>query len=1166
VAEAGSSDHAAHEQPLGKRLFPIALTRTAGNFNDNAFKMVVTFVAVANEEDPGRRNAIIALGSMLFMLPYLVFPTVSGWVGDRFNKRKVLIAGKFGELGVMIYATVCFCMVAEWGWVPLLVGVSLMALQSTFFTPAFLGILPETFDERDLPNVNGILELFGFLGIILGTGSAVIYHEIPEKWVGFLGLYFILLAVIGIYGAWKTEDTHSPTISQRPGLHFITDYVRNMRFTWQTREIFLCIVGHATVMSVGMLLLTSLVSFVPDDLGFSKAWVSILQVGGAVGIGLGSFLAGKLSDHKAEFGLVPIGASMLTFFLILLYLCPTIPAGHEGLHWAHWYATISITCTGLGSGIFSLPFMVYLQDRTPVRVRGKTLAMMNALTFLAMFLVSLAMFIMTGGTAEPIANPDWLDSLRTSCFQYSIRDLYLWAAAVLVVATTTAFYLLPDFLCRFILVLATRTVYRMRVFGRDQVPHEGGALLLANHVTYVDGFLVGAATSRYVHFVVDESFADHPLVRPFRRWAGIVKMPMGEGPKALARGVKEVQALLRKGEVVCMFPEGKATGNGAIGEFKRGYQLMLPKGCETPVIPVNLGLMWGSVFSRGRRRSWRIRAARPVTVSFGEKLPSNATPFDARQAVSLLSSDAMSERGYGEHRLPDHYLRVGSRRRGEPLFADSGGEWRSNAQVMTRALALSRKLSELPGPHVGIVLPPCSGAVISALACYLANKIPVFLNFTSTAEAQQYAIEQCGIQRIVTSRKFVEQAKLPEREMYLYLDELAGAIDRSDRLYALRGLMMPRVSRLPEREKRDVAATATVLFSSGSTGTPKGIELTHHNLNTNAFTVSQVVHLEREDILLGALPMFHSFGFLATLWLPLTLGVRVMYHPNPRDAQRIGEIVQQAKCTILFATPTILQLYIRKCTPEQFASLRLVITGAERLRPAVAAAFAEKFGVVPIEGYGATELSPVVSVNMPADVSQLGQACGKPDSVGQPLHGVSVRTVSTEDGRILGADEEGLLLVKGPNVMKGYLNAPERTASVLKDGWYETGDLARIDQAGYIFITGRLSRFSKVGGEMIPHGALEDEMHDVLRIDDRQVVVVTGVPDSARGERLIVLHLSLEQSPTEIVSALREREFPNYSIPKVADFYEITEIPVLGTGKLDLAAIIVIAIERTQGD
>ena len=291
--------------------------------------------------------------------------------------------------------------------------------------------------------------------------------------------------------------------------------------------------------------------------------------------------------------------------------------------------------------------------------------------------------------------------------------------------------------------------------------------------------------------------------------------------------------------------------------------------------------------------------------------------------------------------------------------------------------------------------------------------------------------------------------------------------------------------------------------------------------------------------------------------------MKVIYHPNPLDSEGIGEIVQKEKVTMLFATPTFLQAYARKCSAEQFSSLRLVLSGAEKLRPAIASKFKEKFGITPIEGYGATELSPVVSINMPSHKKRIGQAIGREGSVGIPLAGVCVKIVDPESRERLNTGEEGLVIVKGPNVMPGYLNDPERTKEVIEDGWYNTGDLGYFDKDGYLYISGRLSRFSKIAGEMIPHGAVEEEINKVIESNDNQLIV-TAVNDEKRGERLIVLYVDLPVQVNDIITKMRDTGLPNLWIPKAKDFYKIDEIPVLGTGKTDLKKVRDLAVENTQ--
>ena len=355
----------------------------------------------------------------------------------------------------------------------------------------------------------------------------------------------------------------------------------------------------------------------------------------------------------------------------------------------------------------------------------------------------------------------------------------------------------------------------------------------------------------------------------------------------------------------------------------------------------------------------------------------------------------------------------------------------------------------------------------------------------------------------------------------------------------------------------------TIIFTSGSTGEPKGVMLSHKNVGSNTLAVDQTVHLRDEDVLLGVLPFFHSFGYTATMWLPLTLPPRSVYHYNPLDGRAVGTLAEKHAITILMAAPTFLRTYLKRCTPEQMRALNLVITGAEKLPRDLCEGFREKFGVEPSEGYGTTELSPVVSVNVPADRlgpnSPLGNKVG---SVGRPLPGISAKVVDPETGEDLGRNREGLLLVSGPNVMCGYYRLPRKTAEILKDGWYNTGDFARIDEEGFIHITGRQSRFSKLGGEMVPHIKIEETLAGLLgdaeETEDGQPeirVAVTAVSDPKKGERIVVVHKKLPLPAEQLLLKLAETGLPNLWIPDAKSFLEVEQIPILGTGKLDLKAL-----------
>ena len=375
------------------------------------------------------------------------------------------------------------------------------------------------------------------------------------------------------------------------------------------------------------------------------------------------------------------------------------------------------------------------------------------------------------------------------------------------------------------------------------------------------------------------------------------------------------------------------------------------------------------------------------------------------------------------------------------------------------------------------------------------------------------------------------------------------------------GLLERALSSTPHsalRTPHSLDDLATVIFSSGSTGEPKGVMLSHYNIGSNIEQMDQVFDLNRHDRFLGILPFFHSFGFTGTLWLPATLGVGVVFHPNPLDAKTIGPLVKHHAVTYLLATPTFLQIYLRGCAPGDFGSLRLVMTAAEKLPDRLAAAFEAHFGIRPMEGYGCTECAPTVAVNAPdfraAGFHQVGVKRG---SIGHPLPGVCVRVVDAENpwnGNPLPLGQAGLLLVRGPNVMLGYLGKPEKTAEVLRDGWYCTGDVAALDEDGFLQITDRLNRFSKIGGEMVPHIKIEEKLHEIAAATE-QTFVVAGLPDEKKGERLVVLHKLPDERLAPCLEKLAPSDLPNLWKPRADQFFRVENFPLLGTGKLDLRKV-----------
>jgi acyl-[acyl-carrier-protein]-phospholipid O-acyltransferase/long-chain-fatty-acid--[acyl-carrier-protein] ligase len=460
-----------------------------------------------------------------------------------------------------------------------------------------------------------------------------------------------------------------------------------------------------------------------------------------------------------------------------------------------------------------------------------------------------------------------------------------------------------------------------------------------------------------------------------------------------------------------------------------------------------------------------------------------------------------------------------------------------------------------------VLLPATAGGALVNAGVTLAGKIPVNLNFTSSAENIGHAVASCRIKKVITSKKFasrIEGLNVPAQ--LLYLEDIMASVTSAEKIAALLKARLVPARTLSGEAHNNPHDCATVVFSSGSTAHPKGIVLTHHNIISNIEQMSAVLDLSVEECMVASLPFFHSFGLTASLWFPLLCGFRVAYHPNPLDAATIATLARKERGTILLATPTFLQAYMRKATPEDFAAMRIIISGAEKLKPALASAFREKLGKDALEGYGATELSPVAALNVP-DATHRGftEKGGRSGTIGRLLPGMAARLVDPDTGTPAAGGAAGLLEVQGPNVMKEYLDDPEKTREAVRDGWYCTGDIASISADGYITITDRLARFSKIGGEMIPHGALEDILAAALQTA-APAVAVTAVPDPHRGEKLVVLYTAEAGGASALQQTIAAADIPNLWKPSADAYLQVEKIPMLGTGKTDLKGIKTLAV------
>lgn len=718
---------------------------------------------------------------------------------------------------------------------------------------------------------------------------------------------------------------------------------------------------------------------------------------------------------------------------------------------------------------------------------------------------------------------------------------------------------LPLAWLRFFIFVAAHTVYHGEILNAERIPEKGGALLLANHVSPLDALMILCCTPRHVQFMVYESFFGSPGLRLLFGLLDVWKVPGPGRAKEMWHLREKIRLVLKSGGLVAIFPEGKVSPNGITQTFRGTVDGLLGP-VDVPVIPIRLGLLHGSALEL---HDGRLRLAetiyRPLVASaaVGEAVDRRMGEFELRQRLHELGAEAELRRQYRE--MPIHYqlLRNAKSHPFERNYLDALEKGSTNFEMLLKGFILSRQWRKLfPGDerYIGVMLPNCVNMAATLFSVMMADKIPAIVNFTSGSSSRNAALSKAGVKHIITSVKFLEKLNLPREDSMIILEEIAGRVTWRDKLAGILAFLLPRriFARLFFPESwYDVERTALVLFSSGSSGAPKAVPLTHRNVNSDFYSFFRVVNWSRSDVLLGNLPLFHAYGMNVGFWVPTLARTKIIYLANPLDAVLTGKAVERHKVTLMMATPTFLQTYMRRCTREQFASLRLVITGGEKLRCDIAEKFHKMCGLSIVEGYGCTELSPIVSINLALVSSRLGREAGKPGSIGVPMPGVFVRITDPDTGRMCAPGESGILMVKGGLVMKGYLNDPENTLQVLRDGFYNTGDVAEMDKLGYITITGRLSRFSKISGEMVPHELVELKLNELLESDGR-VLAVTGAPDAKKGEKLVVFH-SLPDLDIDVLSdGLRRAELPNLWIPRREDYHYIEAIPMLGSGKIDL--------------
>lgn len=1139
-------------------------------FSDILFRMLVFLLVLKRyDKDEALSGAWTAAVTAFYALPFLLFPGWAGGLADRFSKRGMILTTKVAEIVFMSLGGIALYYYtgdnpSPWAFYGAIAVYFLSATQMAFYTPNKYGILPEMVPSARLAWANGLLEMASFGALIGGAAAAVaLFHRLGPHHLERISMGLVALALAGTLLAGLLPRIPAADARREVRFNPFSFLRENVRLLMSDRVFALSIMGVSYFwFLVALVVVQNAPNWGRFFLGFdgtaASSMIAVMGLGGA----LGSLTVGALSKRGIELGFVPLGGLGVAFFALPLALLPpymrsdgtivgTIPALIILVP-----AVTSLAMVAFCAGFYFVPLNALLQHHSPRRARGGLLAAVNFVNYVAILAASVFYWLMIG--------PAHL----TSANVFLIVSLVTFGATVYLVT------LLPEVLLGLVSTLIIRLVYRIRVLGAHNIPKEGGALLVSNHVSIVDALLIQSLTSRPVRFIVWKEIYDNPILGSFLRIMKAIPVSSDQRPRALMAALGKARQALEEGELVCVFSEGQITRAGLPLPYTRGFSHIM-KNAPRPIVPIYIDGVWGSIFKYERKKyqwRWPRHLWNPVQIAVGLPLPADVPAFEMRQSVLSLSADcAMLKKDITP---PVHHRFIHTARSNWRHFcvADSRTAPLKFGRTLIGSVIMARKMRSTWGEQemVGIFLPPSVGAVLVNVAAALSGRTAVNLNYTTGADVLNYCIEKCKLKTVITSKLFLEKLGVEPPPGAVFIDDLSKTISLADKLAGFVGARLMPIRMLERfcgaRRLPSPDSLITIIFSSGSTGIPKGIMLSHFNIASNIESVEKAVSLWPDDRLIGFLPFFHSFGYTVALWAQLCIGFGVVHHPNPLEAKVIGDLVEKFGVTVMIATPTFLQSYIRRIEPAKFATLEFVLTGAEKLPSRVIDGFEERFNMYVHEGYGTTECAPVVAANIDEYRSRgFSNICNRRGSVGRPVPGVVVRIVDVDSGKVLSANERGMIQVRGPNIMQGYLDMPEKTAEVLKDGWYDTGDVGFIDDDGFLLITDRLARFSKIGGEMVPHVKIEEELHLAIGATE-QVFAVTSVPDEAKGEQIAVVHIAEDSQLVGIGEKLQQAGLPNLWIPRPRMFFKVDAIPVLGTGKLDLAKVKKVAFERAQAD
>ena len=1113
-----------------RRFLPLFTTQFLGALNDNFFKnALVILILYQLIDDDAQGQLIVTAAAGIFILPFFLFSALAGQLADKFEKSGLIRKIKLFEVAVMALGALSLYA----GETAMLLGVLfLMGTQSSFFGPLKYSILPIHLNEDELMAGNGLVEAGTFVAILVGTmAGGLLIGQADGIAIIAAGIMAIALAGWLVSFGIPRAPASAPEI--RINHNFLSETWKIVSYVRSELSVYRAILGISWFWLLGATFISQFPSLTKNVLGADEMVVTLFLALFAVGTAIGSLLCNWLLKGEVSARYVPLSAILMTVAIVDLYLAlggrvpgPSLLDARTFISLPqNWRLMADMLALAIAGGFYSVPLYAIMQhDSTPER-RSRNVAANNILNALFMAVGAGLAGLMLGRG-------------------FTVPEVLLAIALVNALVAGYICTLLPHHLIKTLMALPMRLLFRIRVHGLKNLDDAGpAAVIVANHVSYLDGLLLAIFLPGRPLFAIDTFIARKWWMRPVMA-AGRAYPIDPTNPLAAKALIREV----RRGQRLVIFPEGRVTVTGSLMKIYEGPGMIADK-AGVNLVPIRIAGAEQTIFAHQtggiRRRLFpriEITILKPRSFSIPDGLSGRARRRIAGDQLYDVMSDLIFETCNRDRTLFEAFLDARSLHgSGTPILEDIERRPATFGHLLLGALVLGRRLAAAShkGEHIGVLLPSSVGTAVCFLALQTRGRVAAMLNFSAGSQAIVSACRTASINKVLTSRKFVEAGKLDDLARaietsaeLIYLEDLWAKIGAFSRLLGL--LSRPFARLLHRRAKVRAQDPSVILFTSGSEGTPKGVVLSHANLLANRYQLGARIDFNAADIAFNALPLFHSFGITGGLILPLLSGVRTFLYPSPLHYRVVPALAYDTNATMLFGTDTFLNGYALHGHAYDFFNVRYVFAGAEKVRDETRRLWADKFGLRIMEGYGTTETAPVIAVSTPMHF--------RAGTVGRLMPGMSLRLEP-----LPGLERGARLHVRGPNVMLGYLmpDAPG-ILNPPPDGEYDTGDIVEVDEDGYIRIIGRVRRFARIAGEMVSLGAVEDL---AARAWPAHAHGGIALPNEGHGEQVVLATDNPDANHQTLQEEARRSGISELIVPhKVV---VVDAIPLLGSGKTD---------------